>query len=166
MFQNAEWYWNRAVQWMGSEDAFYWALSFLVAAVGFATITVGIMWWYRDKKALRGKIVSNRKLLLAQMMSDVITDGIEKLYAEDKITIKEKKRLYSFYAKKYDLQDLVRPKKKLGEGLCNWRKEQSRKRIVTNRVIANGGAVPIPGDPPPTISERKKGRFLKNRTAL
>lgn len=112
--------------------------------------------------------MAKRDDALTLKLGDGITDMIENWYFNGEITIRERNRMYSKLARKLNMFDLARRKKKIGAGKAMWLKAEITARRAVNKLINNGKPVPIPGKPPLQVIEpkvKKESKFFRNKKA-
>lgn len=86
-----------------------------------------------------------------ELISDAITDALEDLYYQEKITKKQRDRWYARFASKHALIDLVPRRKKVCASRANWLKEQIKHRLTQLRLLPvpklpDGELIVITGD--------------------
>lgn len=96
----------------------------------------------------RGKMSSEQ--LEHELVADAITDALERLYAENKITLRARNRWYSRLGKKHKLKDLF-PRK---------RKKLSRFALIHLKDKAARGLEALKSMRPLPIPEPKKSKAL------
>lgn len=123
--------------------------------VPFVTISCfGLLFafiWYASRGTY--KMPKHRQKQIDLMFSDEITNAIEKLRYDDRITRSEKKRLYRRLSQFLSLPDLVPPP----------HPEKVKAGIKKRRANGSTKPVNIPGDPPPPIAPKAKPVVKRNR---